>query len=109
MKNIFVSDRGKVWMGLAVVFAAGALIGNAAWVHYYNQIDQRHVQQINDLTVRYSEKFEAQERSHKRAMGEMRNRVEKKVDSILDKLDKMPPTPIIISAKREIESVRNEP
>ena len=109
MKNIFISDRGKVWMGLAVVFAAGALIGNAAWVHYYNQIDQRHVQQINDLTVRYSEKFEAQERSHKRAMGEMRNRVEKKVDSILDKLDQMPPTPIVINAKREIESVKNEP
>ena len=109
MKNIFISDRGKVWAGLAAVFAAGALIGNAAWVHYYNQIDQRHVQQINDLTVRYSEKFEAQERSHKRAMGEMRNRVEKKVDGILDKLDQMPPTPIVINAKREIESVKNEP
>lgn len=109
MKTLLMTDRSKIWLGLAAVFAAGALFGNAAWVYYYNEIDQRHVQQINDLTVRYSEKFEAQERSHKRAMGEMRNRVEKKVDKVLEKLDQMPPSPIIINAKREIESVKNEP
>ena len=119
MKRLFVSDRGKVWMGLAVVFAAGALIGNAAWVHYYNQIDQRHINHINETIVfyedklsetiaTYEDKVKRNEDSYKRSLGEMRNRVEKKVDNILDKLDKIPQSPIIISAKREIESVKNE-
>ena len=108
MKRLFMTDSGKIWLGLAAVFAAGALFGNAAWVYYYNVIDQRHVLQVNQTIAFYEDKLQKKETSHKRAMGEMRNRVEKKVDSVIEKLDKMPLTPIVIDARREIESVINE-
>jgi len=100
--------KTKIWLSLAAIFAAGALAVNALWVHYYNVIDARHVQQIDELTDRYANRIAGLERTHKRAMGEMRNRVERKVDRVLDKLDKLPSTPIIIETKRELEEVKND-
>lgn len=98
--------KTKIWLSLAAIFAAGALAVNALWVHYYNVIDARHVQQIDELTDRYANRIAGLERTHKRAMGEMRNRVEKKVDRVLEKLDALPPTPIVIDARKEIERVK---
>jgi len=100
--------KTKIWLSLAAIFAAGALAVNALWVHYYNAIDARHVQQIDELTDRYANRIAGLERTHKRAMGEMRNRVERKVDRVLEKLDKLPSTPIIIETKRELEEVKND-
>lgn len=109
MKAPKITERGKIWLSVAAVFAAGAFLVNAIWVYSYNEVDRRHVAQINETVAFYEDKLKRKESSHKRAMGEMRNRVEKKVDLIIEKLDKMPPSPIIINARREIESVKNEP
>lgn len=100
--------KTKIWLSLAAIFAAGALAVNALWVHYYNVIDARHVQQIDELTDRYANRIAGLERTHKRAMGEMRNRVEKKVDTILEKLDKFPPSPVIIDVRKAIEESKHE-
>ena len=100
--------KTKIWLSLAAIFAAGALAVNAMWVHYYNVVDARHVDQVNSLTARYAARIEGLERTHKRAMGEMRNRVERKVDRVLEKLDKLPSTPIIIETKRELQEVKND-
>lgn len=100
--------KTKIWLSLAAIFAAGALAVNALWVHYYNVIDARHVQQIDELTDRYANRIAGLERTHKRAMGEMRNRVERKVDRVLEKLDKLPSKPIIIETRRELEEVKND-
>lgn len=96
--------RNKIFLSVAAIFTFGALVVNAVWVHYYNKIDVRHVQQINE----FAERMEAQERSYKRQLGEMRNRVEKKVDRVLEKLEQLPPTPIVIDARKEIERVKND-
>lgn len=100
--------KTKIWLSLAAIFAAGALAVNALWVHYYNVIDARHVQQIDELTDRYANRIAGLERTHKRAMGEMRNRVERKVDRVLEKLDKLPSKPIIIETRSELEEVKND-
>lgn len=100
--------RTKVWLSLAAIFAAGALAVNAIWVHSYNEIDRRHVAQVDDLTERYSMRIAGLERTHKRHMGEMRNRVEKKVDTILEKLDKFPPSPVVIDLRKAIEESKHE-
>lgn len=100
--------KTKVWLSLAAIFAAGALAVNAIWVYSYNEIDLRHVQQIDELTEHYSNRISFIERSHKRQMGEMRNRVEKKVDKILEKLDKFPPSPVIVDVRKAIEESKNE-
>lgn len=100
--------KTKVWLSLAAIFAAGALAVNAIWVYSYNEIDRRHVAQVDDLTDRYAARVESLERSHKRQMGKMRNRVEKKVDTILEKLDKFPPSPVIIDVRKAIEESKNE-
>lgn len=98
----------KLWLSVAAVFAAGALAVNAVWVYSYNDIDRRHVAQIDALTSRYAARSESLERSHKRQLGEMRNRVEVKVDRVLEKLERMPTTPIVIEARQELESVRSD-
>ena len=100
--------RTKVWFALAAIFAAGALAVNAVWVYSYNDIDRRHVAQIDDLTERHALRIAGLERTHKRQMGEMRNRVEKKVDAILEKLDKFPPSPVVIDLRKAIEESKNE-
>ena len=100
--------RTKAWLSIAAIFAAGALAVNAIWVHSYNEIDMRHVVQIDDLTDRYAARIESLERSHKRQLGEMRNRVEKKVDTILEKLDKFPPIPVVIDLRKAIEESKHE-
>lgn len=100
--------RNRIFLSIAVIFTFGALVVNAIWVHYYNKMDIRHVEQINHLTAMYESRMEAQERSYKRQLGEMRNRVEKKVDRVLEKLDALPPTPIVLDARKEIERVKND-
>lgn len=100
--------KTKVWLSMAAIFAAGALAVNSIWVYSYNEIDRRHVQQIDELTDRYANRIEGLERTHKRAMGEMRNRVEKKVDKVLEKLDKLPVSPVIIDVRAAIEEAKNE-
>src|SRR5690554_3819337 len=100
--------RNRVFLSIAVIFTFGALVVNALWVHYYNKIDKRHVEQINELTYNHEKRVERMERSYKRQLGEMRNRVEKKVDRVLEKLDALPPTPIVIDARKEIEKVRHD-
>jgi len=100
--------RNRVFLSIAVIFTFGALVVNAIWVHYYNKIDKRHVEQINELTYNHEKRVERMERSYKRQLGEMRNRVEKKVDRVLEKLDALPPTPIVIDARKEIEKVRHD-
>jgi len=100
--------RNRVFLSIAVIFTFGALVVNAIWVHYYNKIDRRHVEQINELTYNHEKRVERMERSYKRQLGEMRNRVEKKVDRVLEKLDALPPTPIVIDARKEIEKVRHD-
>lgn len=100
--------KAKVWLSIAAVFSAGALAVNAIWVYSYNEIDKRHVAQIDDLTTIYNERLALQNRSHKRAMGELRNRVEKKVDKVLEKLEKLPSTPIVIETRRELQGVKSD-
>lgn len=100
--------RNRVFLSIAVIFTFGALVVNAIWVHYYNKIDKRHVEQINELTYNHEKRVERMERSYKRQLGEMRNRVERKVDRVLEKLDKLPSTPIIIETRRELEEVKND-
>lgn len=100
--------QAKVWLSVAAVFAAGALAVNSVWVYSYNNIDRRHVAQIDELTDRYATRIEGMERSHKRQLGEMRNRVEKKVDKVLEKLERMPMSPIVIEARQELERVRSD-
>lgn len=102
------SDKGKVWICLLVIFTFGALTVNAIWVYYYNKIDLRHVKQIDELTAAYESRFQSQERSYKYQLGEMRNRVEKKLDVVLQKLEKAPQVPVVIDARREIERVKND-
>lgn len=98
--------RNRVFLSIAVIFTFGALVVNAIWVHYYNKIDKRHVDQINELTYSHQRRVERLERSYKVQLGQMRNRVEKKVDRVLEKLDALPPTPIVIDARKEIERVK---
>lgn len=100
--------KNRIFLSIAAVFTFGALVVNAIWVHYYNKIDMRHVEQIDQLSKMHQDRMEAQERSYKRQLGEMRNRVEKKVDRVLEKLDSLPPTPIVIDARQEIEKVKND-
>lgn len=100
--------KNKIFLSVAAIFTFGALVVNAIWVHYYNKIDIRHVEQVHALTTMHDERVAAMERSYKRQLGEMRNRVEKKVDKVLEKLDKLPPTPIVIDARNEIERVKND-
>lgn len=100
-------ERRKILLSIFAVFSAGAIIVNAIWVYSYNTIDARHVQQINETIELYDNRITKIHASHRREMGAMRNRVEKKVDAVLEKLEKMPPSPIVIDARREIESVRN--
>lgn len=99
--------RNRIFLSVAAIFTFGALVVNAIWVHYYNKIDIRHVEQVEYLTRLHNDRMQAQESSYKRQLGEMRNRVEKKVDLVLEKLDTLPPTPIIIDARKEIEQVKN--
>lgn len=106
--EIMPGIKTKIWLSIAAIFTAGALAVNAVWVYSYNEIDRRHVAQIDELTSMYNERLEFQDRSHKRAMGELRNRVEKKVDQVLEKLDRLPPMPIVIDARKEIEKVKND-
>lgn len=98
----------KLWLSVAAVFAAGALAVNAVWVYSYNDIDRRHIAQIDALTDRYATRIENMERSHKRQLGEVRNRIETKVDKVLEKLERMPKTPAVIEARQELESVRSD-
>lgn len=102
--DMIKDEKRKVWLSLMVIFTFGALTVNAVWVYYYNKIDQRHVAQIDE----FAQRMEAQDRSYKYQLGQMRNRVEKKVDQVLSKLDKMPPHPVVIDVKREIEKVRSD-
>lgn len=124
--DMIKDEKRKVWLSLMVIFTFGALTVNAVWVYYYNKIDQRHVAQIDEISKMHDDRIEKQalsyevqiaemrdqaqrmERSHKYQMGEMRNRLEKKVDQVLNKLDKMPPHPVVIDVKREIEKVRSD-
>ncbi len=100
--------KNKIFLSVAAIFTFGALVVNAIWVHYYNKIDIRHVEQVHALTTMHDERVAAMERSYKRQLGEMRNRVEKKVDKVLEKIDQLPPTPIVIDARNEIERVKND-
>lgn len=100
--------KNKIFLSVAAIFTFGALVVNAIWVHYYNKIDIRHVEQVRSLTTMHDERVAAMERSYKRQLGEMRNRVEKKVDKVLEKLEQLPPTPIVIDARNEIKQVKND-
>lgn len=109
----------KLWLSVAAVFAAGALAVNAIWVYVYYEMDRGHGASIEDI-VRvhdsriariksdHEERVTKLESSHKRQMGAMRNRVEVKIDRVLDKLDKLPSTPIIIETRRELEGMIND-
>lgn len=96
----------KLWLSVAAVFAAGALAVNAVWVYSYNDIDRRHIAQIDALADRYATRIENLERAHERQLGEVRNRIEVKVDKVIKKLDRMPMTIDVIEARQELESVR---
>lgn len=109
MKVLLMDNiRNRIFLSIAVIFTFGALVVNAIWVHYYNKIDLRHVEQINHLTEMHEDRVASMERSYKRQLGEMRNRVERKVDRVLEKLDELPPNPIVIDARKEIEQVKND-
>ena len=99
--------QSKLWLSVAAVFAAGALAVNAVWVYSYDNIDRRHIAQIDALADRYATRIENMERSHKRQLSEMRNRVEVKVDKVLEKLERAPATPAVVEARQELESVRD--
>lgn len=98
----------KFWLSVAAVFASGALAVNAVWVHFYNVVDLRHVNQINELVTLYDSRMETLERSHKRELGKMRNRVEKKIDRVLSLMETLPPTPTIQRTREELEKVKDE-
>lgn len=97
----------KLWLSVAAVFAAGALAVNAVWVYSYNDIDRRHVAQIDALTSRYVTGIESLEQTHKRQLDGVRNSIEIKVDRVLEKLDRAPATRAVIEARQELESVRD--
>lgn len=109
--------KAKAWLAVTLVFSAGALAVNAAWVHYYNVIDQRHVESYDEIVRTYDRRIVAirsqydarlaeLEILHRRQVESLRVQIEHKVDRVLAKLDAMPLTPGVLEARQEVERVK---
>lgn len=86
----------KFWLAVAMVFVFGAFTSNFAWLIYTSYKDALYVERITKV-----------ENSYKYQLGQQRTKIESKIDSVLEKLNQLPPTPVIINAKTELERARN--
>lgn len=91
------SERNKFWIAILTIFTFGALTSNAAWLYYTNVKDVRFEKRVTQI-----------EGSYKYQMGQQRTMIEKKIDAVLNRLDKMPQTPVVIDVKRVIEEAKHE-
>lgn len=88
--------RRKFWLAIAAVFVFGAFTSNFAWLVYSNYKDARYIDRITKV-----------ENSYKYQLGQQRTKIEVKIDSVLDKLDRLPPNPVIIDARSALEEAKN--
>lgn len=92
-----MQESKSFWLSILAIFVFGAMTSNAGWLYYTNVKDSRFEARVGQI-----------ERGHKYQMGQQRTKIEKKIDDILDKLNKAPSTPIIIDAREALKEAKSE-